>query len=175
MIDLINKMMDNNIFSKTIDLSRNQLLKRENTIDQNVYYITSGSLKIFMNDEEEERIIRFGYQQNLIVCLDSFISDKKSNLIIQSIKKTTLKVATKNDFLSFIQQDIAYINVWINILQDLILQQLEREKDLLTYAPKQRYLNVLQRSPQLFQEIPNKYIANYLRMTPETLSRLKKS
>ncbi len=56
----------------------------------------------------------------------------------------------------------------------LTLQQLEREIDILTKSPKERYERVLRRSPQLFQEIPNKHIANYLRMSPETLSRLKK-
>jgi hypothetical protein len=40
-------------------------------------------------------------------------------------------------------------------------------------APAERYERVLKRSPKLFQEVPNKYIANYLRMSPETLSRLK--
>jgi hypothetical protein len=58
-------------------------------------------------------------------------------------------------------------------LEDLVLQQLEREKDLLINAPAERYERVLKRSPKLFQEVPNKYIANYLRMSPETLSRLK--
>ena len=42
-------------------------------------------------------------------------------------------------------------------------------------SPKERYERVLKRSPQLFQEIPNKHIANYLRMSAETLSRLKNS
>ena len=60
-------------------------------------------------------------------------------------------------------------------MEQLILQQLEREKDILTSSPIERYKRVLKRSPQLFQEIPNKYIADYLRMTPETLSRIKKS
>jgi CRP-like cAMP-binding protein len=60
-------------------------------------------------------------------------------------------------------------------MEQLIYQQLEREKDLLTSSPTERYAKVKQRSPQLFQEIPHKYIASYLRMTPETLSRLKKS
>jgi hypothetical protein len=58
-------------------------------------------------------------------------------------------------------------------LEDLVVQQLEREKDLLINAPGERFERVLTRSPKLFQEIPNKYIANYLRMSPETLSRLK--
>ncbi|WP_317127531.1 MULTISPECIES: hypothetical protein [Chryseobacterium] len=65
--------------------------------------------------------------------------------------------------------------MWTIILEDLVLQQVEREKDLLISAPKERYERVLKRSPQLFQQIPDKYIANYLRMSPETLSRLKKS
>jgi CRP-like cAMP-binding protein len=60
-------------------------------------------------------------------------------------------------------------------LERLILQQLEREIDLLTTSPKERYNRILKRSPSLFQKISNKQIANYLRMTPETLSRLKKA
>ena len=65
--------------------------------------------------------------------------------------------------------------IWHLILGDLIFQQMERERDILTSSPIKRYKRVLSRSPQLFQEIPNKYIASYLRMTPETLSRIKKS
>jgi len=63
---------------------------------------------------------------------------------------------------------------WQRILEQLIYQQFEREIDLLTASPVERYKRVLARSPQLFQEIPGKYIASYLRMTPETLSRIKK-
>jgi hypothetical protein len=65
--------------------------------------------------------------------------------------------------------------LWGKILENLAVQQLEREIDLLKNSPKERYERVLKRSPQLFQEIPNRHIANYLRMSPETLSRLKKS
>ena len=52
---------------------------------------------------------------------------------------------------------------------------LEREVDLITYSPQKRFERVFERSPQLFQEIPQKYIASYLRMTPETLSRILKN
>lgn len=65
--------------------------------------------------------------------------------------------------------------MWVKILENLVIQQMEREIDILTSSPKERYERVLKRSPQLFQHIPNRHIANYLRMTPETLSRLKKS
>lgn len=72
-------------------------------------------------------------------------------------------------------KDTGTMKEWVNVLQTLSLQQLDREIDLLTTSPKARYERVLERSPRLFQEIPHRYIANYLRMTPETLSRLKKS
>ena len=81
----------------------------------------------------------------------------------------------KQQFIDFVNESSENQQIWISMLEDLVLQQIEREKDILTNSPKERYNRVLKRSPQLFQEIPNKYIANYLRMTPETLSRLKKS
>jgi hypothetical protein len=76
--------------------------------------------------------------------------------------------------MTLIQSDATLFQVWLKLLEQMIFQQLEREKDLLTFSPLERYKRVWKRSPQLFQEIPNKYIASYLRMTPETLSRIKK-
>ena len=65
--------------------------------------------------------------------------------------------------------------VWLQLLQEFVHQQIERENDLITFSPQKRFERVFKRSPQLFQEIPQKYIASYLRMTPETLSRILKS
>ena len=44
--------------------------------------------------------------------------------------------------------------LWTSLLEKLVLQQMEREIDILTNSPKERYQRVLARSPQLFQEIP---------------------
>jgi CRP-like cAMP-binding protein len=159
----------------TLTIERNQYLKVKGSIDTNIYFVESGSLRIFILNDFEEQIIRFGYSNDLIVSLDSFLTGKPSDFYIQAIKKTVVKVIPKNSFLDYIAQSEENKTFLIQLLQDLILQQLEREKDLLTYSPKERYNRVLERSPKLFQEIPNKHIANYLRMSPETLSRLKKS
>ncbi len=159
--------------AKTITLERNEFLKVKGSIDRNVYYIESGTLRIFILDEYEEQIIRFGYKENLIVSLDSFLTGKPSELYIQAIKKSTIKVITKPQIDTFLSVD-ANRNMWIKILEDLVLQQMEREIDILTNSPRERYERVFRRSPQLFQEVPNRHIANYLRMSPETFSRLKK-
>jgi len=93
---------------------------------------------------------------------------------MQAIKKTTVRVIAKRQVEEFLQNEYNR-GAWIGILESLVLQQMEREIDLLTTSPRERYERVLKRSPRLFQEIPNRHIANYLRMSPETLSRLKKS
>ncbi len=163
-----------NLSDKKVTLERNDFLKVEGSIDTNIYFIESGSLRVFVISEYEEQTIRFGYKDNLIVSLDSFLSGKPSNFYIQAIKRTEVKVISKSAFNDFLKTDKSR-NWWIEVLEGLVLQQMEREIDILTNSPKERYERVLKRSPQLFQEVPHRYIASYLRMTPETLSRLKKS
>lgn len=159
---------------KTQTLERNEFLKVKGSVDTNIYYVESGSLSVFILDESEEQVIRFGYQGNIIVALDAYLTGKPSDFYIQAIKKSTVKVITKLQMDNFLSKEENNL-LWTKILEDLVLQQMEREIDILTSSPKERYRRVLKRSPKLFQEIPNRYIANYLRMSPETLSRLKKS
>jgi CRP-like cAMP-binding protein len=172
---LINEMNNQNLWEKDIDLERNAYLKVSGSMDTNLYFIQKGSLRIYVLDDNEEHTIRFGYRNNLITALDSFLSEKPSELYIQALKKSTVKAMSKATLLSFIESTPETKSLWSKILEAFILQQMERERDILTFSPVERYQRVLKRSPQLFQEIPNKYIASYLRMSPETLSRLKKS
>ena len=171
---LIDKISNENLWDKEIRLERNDYLKVKGSIDTNIYLVKSGSLRIFVVDENEEHTIRFGYKNNLIASLDSFLSEEPSELYIQALKKTTLKVINKKSYTSFMDSSLENKKLWLDILEAFVLQQMEREIDILTSSPVERYNRVLKRSPQLFQEIPSKYIASYLRMTPETLSRIKK-
>lgn len=171
---LANHIQDANLWHTKKELTRGEFLKVCGAKDTKLYYIEEGSLRIFFQDEYEEHTIRLGYRGNFIASLDSFISEQPSELYIQAIKKCQLKVITKEDFMRLVRSDEYLFNIWLKLLEQMIYQQLEREKDLLTFSPLERYKRVWKRSPQLFQEIPNKYIASYLRMTPETLSRIKK-
>jgi len=163
------------LWKKDLCLNRNEYLKVAGSIDTDIYLITSGSLRIYVVEEYEEHTIRFGYENNIVASLDSFISEKPSDLYIQALKKTELKAISKAKFMALVRSSEEHLNSWLSTIEQLVFQQLERERDILTTSPLERYKRVLSRSPQLFQEIPNKYIASYLRMSPETLSRLKKS
>jgi hypothetical protein len=64
---------------------------------------------------------------------------------------------------------------YTRLIEFLVTQQIDREIDLLISSPSERLNRVLQRSPDVFQHIPLKYIASYLRMKPETLSRIRQA
>jgi len=162
-------------WTATRELTRNEYLKFGDTIDTNVYFVEKGSLRIFLIDNSEEHTIRFGYKNNFVAALDSFITSKPSDLSIQALKSTRLKVIGRKELMDLVEGSALLTKVWTEILENLIYSQMERERDLLITSPKERFLRVLARSPQLFQEIPHKYIASYLRMTPETLSRIQNS
>lgn len=156
-------------------LKRGEYLKTGGTIDRKIYSISSGALRAYILDEQEELTIRFGYQGDLLVALDSYISGKASDLYIQALKTSEIQWMKRDDLMGLLNNHPRLLSNWHVILEQLVSQQMERERDLLTATPAHRYARVLQRSPRLFQEVPHKYIASYLRMTPETLSRLQKS
>lgn len=155
-------------------LKREEFLKRANSVDTNIYFIEKGSVRVFFVEEYEEHTLYFGYKESIITALDSFFSNKSSKLEIEVLKKTEISYLSKDKFIKFISSKTLYQELWYRVLEEIIVHQAEREKDLLISSPIKRYQRVLKRRPELFQEIPNKYIASYLRMTPETLSRVKK-
>lgn len=173
--ELREKISQAALWKETNILERNDYLIVPGKIENALYYILEGSVRIFMIEENEEHTIRFGYKNSLITALDSFLNDQKTVFYIQAIKKTRYQSISKKDFFELIEKSNENQNLWIKLLESFVIQQMERETDLLTHTPEERYQRVLKRSPQLFQEIPHKYIASYLRMSPETLSRLKKS
>lgn len=171
--ELVEKIEASGVIIHRKELARNELLKTKANICTDIFFVETGSIRLFLNAEEEQNI-RFGYKNNFVVLMDSFLSGKPSAYCLQALKQTTLKIIPKAGFEQFLANHNEYKNLWQQLLEMLVQELLEREIDLLTGSPKDRYQRVFERSPQLFQEISNRHIANYLRMSPETLSRLKK-
>ncbi len=158
---------------REIELKRNEFLITEGVIEQHIYIVKEGALRVFLQTELEEQTIRFGYQGSLINSLASFFKSRPSEFYIQAIRQSKVIAIPKSQFHAFINLNIENLKWYNSILEHLITQQIEREVDILTHSPIERLKRVYTRSPQLFQEIPSKYIAAYLRMSPETLSRIK--
>jgi CRP/FNR family transcriptional regulator, anaerobic regulatory protein len=156
-------------------INKSHYLIYEGSIERDIYIIIDGAVHAFFNNDGIDISIRFGYKGSIITSLPSLLSGKPSDLSIQAIRKTRIIKIPSTLFYQAVSMNSELNDVYKAMLEDLVCQQLEREIDLLTASPTERYERVLKRSPMLFQEIPAKYIASYLRMTPETLSRIRKS
>ena len=173
---LIKRLLDaadssgiNKIFSK------GEYLIREGQVEQSIYFIEAGAVRVFHITEFEEQTIRFGYEGSIITSLSSFITGKPSEFYIEALRKKKVKIIPKQLLVEIVNEGPETLLQYNRLLEGLIVQQMEREIDLLTESPIKRLQRVLGRSPNLFQEVPLKYIASYLRMTPETLSRIRNS
>lgn len=172
---LKSKINDLNLWSKKVVLKRNEYLIQPGAIERHIYFIDEGTIRAYIEDEGEEQIIRFAYPNSIFTALDSFLTGKPTRFYLQAIKQCKLQGVEKKDFEDLMHSSEENTRLYLLMLQEFVVQQMEREVDILTSSPVERYRRVLERSPHLFQEIPSKHIASYLRMTPETLSRIKKS
>ncbi len=170
---VLNNAAELNITTKYVE--RNEYLLKVGMVESNLYLVENGTLRIFYVSEFDEQTLRFGYKGSTITALESFFNDQPSTVYIQAIKKSTVKVIPKKQLQQLIRTNQNFQLAYIKLLEQFALQQMEREIDILSHSPIERYKRVLARSPQLFQEVSVKYIANYLRMTPETFSRINKS
>lgn len=178
-MDLVKVLVDiiehKGLWSDPVQLERNELFSHKKLSQTNLYNLESGAIRAFSNVDDHDYTIRLIYKDNIFGYLDSFINNKDSIMELEVLRKSTIKFIGKNEFQNLLETDSDFLKIWIELLQSLLLQFIEREIDLLNNDPAERLKKVVDRSPELFQEIPLKYIASYLRMSPETLSRVMNS
>ncbi len=92
---LTDKIDEQGLWASRRILSRREHLRTKESTGTNLYQVVSGSLRVYVLGDFEEHVLKFGYKNNLIASSDSFISEKPSDLYIQSIKKRELKVIKK--------------------------------------------------------------------------------
>jgi CRP-like cAMP-binding protein len=173
MADMVTELLNGIIEKGQAKLyKRGEHVLEAGAIERHLYVIRSGLVRAYYLNEFEEHTIRFGYQGSIINSLHSYLSEQPSELYLEVLKNTELVAIRKTVLYEHLKEQQLF-ETYTKVLEDLAIQQIERELDLLTHSPFERYQRVLKRSPHLFNEAPAKYIASYLRMTPETLSRVR--
>lgn len=160
-------------WSHSVQLKRNDFLVSKGQVETNLYYVSSGSMLIFYPVKEEEVVAGFAYDHNLICSYPSFIRQQPSEYAIQALTTTKLTFIKRSDFYGLFKVHHEIESAWRMLEEEALVGKIEREVEMLTFTPEERYKRLMDRSPHIFQIIPRKYIASYLRMSPETLSRIK--
>ncbi|UTW62333.1 Crp/Fnr family transcriptional regulator [bacterium SCSIO 12741] len=154
-------------------LKRGEFLSRPDQIEHFLYYIHHGTMRIYLTRDDSEYDVGFGYDNTLINSFPSFVTQEPDGYHIQILKTAKLTAIRRQDFYDAMGQSREIAEFWTRSMELAVLGKTDRETDLLILSPQERAQKLLKRSPQVFQFIPRKYLASYLRMSPETLSRLK--
>jgi len=160
-------------WNRPVELKRNDFLMTKGQTESSLFFVLNGSMRIYFPNQEDEICVGFAYGSNLICSYPSFILNQPSEYYIQALAKTEMMAIDRSDFYSLFDSYRRVERAWRMLEEEALLGKIEREVEMLTFTPEERYHRLIKRSPHIFQIIPRKYIASYLRMTPETLSRIR--
>lgn len=150
-------------------LKKNDILLKEGEICKSVFYILSGSFFQFQTDEITENIIDLHLQKEWMF--------NHLSLIEQSPSKTAIKAFTKSEVielsLSSLHSLIAKSQAFMQFGR--IFNQPNNRIYLYDNSlnPTQKYNYIKEAKPLISQVFPIKMIASYLKIAPETLSRVR--
>jgi CRP-like cAMP-binding protein len=154
---------------------RNAFVDPPHMANGNMYLVKKGAIKICLFNDDKETILNFATEGDLVCNLISFFTGKASQVYLQAIKKTVLIGMPKSAFDRLLNADNDFAVNYRKALEDKIVEILNRQIIHFTQSPQQRIDILLKQKPDIFQQIPKRYIAFYLGLAPETLSRLIKS
>ncbi|RAK64628.1 Crp/Fnr family transcriptional regulator [Hymenobacter edaphi] len=153
-------------------LRRGEFLSQFGQVENHLYFMLKGTMRIYMPLPEEDAYTGFAYPGTMVTSVPSFLSGQPSEFCVQALQQCELLAISRADWMRLVEQNPNFGRFWRLEMERAVLGLIERQIDLLLPEPQQRLERVLKRSPHLFQLIPKRHIAAYLRMTPETLSRL---
>lgn len=166
------KKQTSSLIEKSV--SKNTFLLREGDICQHAFFVEKGLLRVYtIDDTGKEHIIQFVPQNWFFSDRSSLYFNEPSVYFVEAIEDSTVVFLPK-DFFDSDSPDI------LRRLNDRLLnnhiRHLQRRINLLLGAnAEQRYLEFMELYPDLMLRVPQWMIASYLGITPEGLSRVRKT
>lgn len=154
---------------------KNELIETKNQVFDRLGYTINGAARIYyINEKGEEISYLLQVNGDVIGDFASFLTGKKSQAKIETLLPTEVLYFEKSKLEQLIQRDIFWLGLSKHLSDLAFLSAKQRLDELFFYTPEQRYLNLLKKSPEIIQKIPQKYISTYLGITPQSLSRIRK-
>ena len=153
--------------------AKNEFILREGEISTNIFWIVKGLVRQFYFKNDKELTEYMATENNVVMCIESLFREQPTKLQIKALEPTILIALPKADLEAVAMKSVNIQILYRKILEEsLILSQ--HHADMLRFESAQdRYQKLVKNQPQLVLRAPLVYIASYLQMTPETLSRVR--
>lgn len=168
---------DWDIFSSKIsrqEFPKKHILLKAGQTEDYLSFVETGVIRYYIPKMDNDLTLAFVFANSFASAYDSFLTRTPSVYQADTLTKTTLWRLNYNDLQTIYNETEIGNKIGRFASEDLFLKKFKRELSLLNETAEERYLNLFTEQPKLIQEIPLKYIASYIGITPQALSRIRK-
>ncbi|MFA6277767.1 MAG: Crp/Fnr family transcriptional regulator [Pedobacter sp.] len=155
-------------------LKKNEHFLFEGDLCQSIAFIEKGSIRYYYQMEDRQICKDFLLENGLVCSFSSLFSNEPSTIYIQAMEETEL-IEMPYEAMQTLCEDYPIWNKLAQIIiQEQIIRAEKRESAFLKDSPEKRFFSLIEEHPTIFKRVPLQYIASYLGMTRETLSRYRR-
>jgi len=153
---------------------KNSIILKRGETENHLSFIEKGVVRYFIPGEEKELTFGFSFDREFTCAYDSFLTGNPSEYSLQTITGTVIWQISHSDLEKVYAETTVGNYLGRKAAEKLFLSKSKRELALLKYNARERYLRLLEEQPHILKQIPLKYIASYLGITPQALSRIRR-
>ena len=154
-------------------LAKGNLFIREGQICRYMTYVHQGMVRQFYIKGGKDLTEHFTYEGGIFVCLESFFCQKPGYLQVEALENTVCYAFPHDALMELVRQRQEIHYFYSGLLENaLIISQKKADAHRFESA-SERYQRLWTEHPAIVKRAPMSYIASYLGMTPETLSRIR--
>lgn len=155
-------------------LQKGECWIREGRTETSIGLVLEGNLRQYYTKDDEEKTTYFFFEPHLLSSYISCIKQQPSQLTIEALTDCRLVAFSYERLRGLFSQSHTWERFGRLIAEYAFMGLEERMISLLTLSPEERYLQLLESNKhKILERIPQHYIANYLGITPVSLSRIR--
>ncbi|AEA45155.1 Crp/Fnr family transcriptional regulator [Fluviicola taffensis] len=156
-------------------IEKKQFLLREGEVCKFEGFVVKGLFRVYHIDNKGfEQILYFALENWWITDIDSFTNEKPSQLFIEALEDSEVLLISKREK-EFAYTQLPKIEKLFRVMTQKTHVALQRRMiDNLSKTADQRYIDFIEKYPQLFQRLTNLQIAAYLGISHEFLSKIRR-
>ena len=160
-------------YFEVMELQKKELLLQHGTICTFIGFIASGTIRHFHVKDGIEKTCDISFENTWVTDFESFNNTSPCIMNLQAMEPTTVLLIKKENLVKLYQQCSKYETFGRLMAEQVAQRATEIAMSLSSEKPEERFQNLLKKQSNLFQRVPQKYIANFLGISPESLSRIR--
>jgi len=137
------------------------------------YFVLKGISRRYFYRGKQEVITHLIKEGGMMGSVISFITGEPSCYVLETIEPVTAYSLSKKDLDELYSTNKKWEKFGRKIITAFFLQVESQILDNIRYSTKERFIYFMKNNPELVLRVPQKYLASYLEIQPETFSRLK--